>query len=96
MADLDNREKRQSASGIAGPPFIAGVTPNASADAEWRQQAGWSYSGIAAADVTYRDADIYLYSHYIAQSALDTMYITQQNVTAAHYVAQQQDYADYL
>lgn len=45
---IDNAEKRKSASqtltGLSGP----GVTPNASPDAEWRQQAGWGYSGIAA------------------------------------------------
>ena len=44
---IDSKEKRASVSGINminGP----GVTPNASKDAEWRQEAGYSYSGIAA------------------------------------------------
>ena len=45
---IDNAEKRKSISGII-LPLIPGVTPNAAKDAEWRQQAGWSYSGIAAA-----------------------------------------------
>ena len=28
-------------------PVGPGVTPNGSKDQEWRQQAGWGYSGIA-------------------------------------------------
>lgn len=42
---IDNAEKRRSISGIQG--LIPGVTPNASKDGEWRQQSGWSYSGIS-------------------------------------------------
>lgn len=45
---IDSAEKRRSISGII-IPMLPGVTPNASKDAEWRQEAGWSYSGIAAA-----------------------------------------------
>jgi hypothetical protein len=45
---IDNAEKRKAISGVGGPPLIPGVTPNAGQDAEWRQQSGWSYSGIAA------------------------------------------------
>lgn len=46
---INSREKRQSISGI-GMHFTApGVTANAAKDQEWRQEAGWSYSGIAAA-----------------------------------------------
>lgn len=41
---IDSREKRQSASGIPGPPLIPGVTSNVDKDTEWRQEAGWSYS----------------------------------------------------
>lgn len=44
---IDNREKRQSIIGInmwCGPS----PTPNASKDQEWRQQAGYGYSGILA------------------------------------------------
>jgi len=44
---IDSAEKRRSVSGIGGPPLIPGVTPNSSKDQEWRQQAGWSYSGIS-------------------------------------------------
>ena len=44
---IDSREKRQAISGILGV-LIAGVTPNASPDQEWRQEAGWSYPGILA------------------------------------------------
>lgn len=44
---IDTAEKRRS---VAGIPFFIflGVTPNVAKDAEWRQQAGWGYSGIAA------------------------------------------------
>lgn len=46
---IDTAEKRKSISGIGGPPLIPGVTPVGSAqDQEWRQEAGWSYSGILA------------------------------------------------
>ena len=44
---IDSKEKRVSIAGIyrlAGP----GVTPNASKDQEWRQEVGYSYSGILA------------------------------------------------
>ena len=46
---IDSAEKRRSAAGVGFWVFGPGVTPNASKDAEWRQQAGWGYSGIAAA-----------------------------------------------
>lgn len=49
---IDTAEKRKAISGIGFPGLIPGVTPNAAKDAEWRQQAGWLYSGIAvAADI---------------------------------------------
>lgn len=44
---IDNAEKRKSVAGInmlAGPS----VTPNSGTDQEWRQQAGFGYSGILA------------------------------------------------
>lgn len=46
---IDSAEKRRAVAGIdriAGP----GVTPNTAKDAEWRQQAGYGYSGIAAGE----------------------------------------------
>lgn len=46
---IDSAEKRRSAASAGIPWLIPGVTPNASKDAEWRQQSGWSYSGIPAA-----------------------------------------------
>ncbi len=50
---IDTAEKRKSASGIQ-VILIAGVTPNSSKDQEWRQEAGWGYSGIeTASPVTY-------------------------------------------
>lgn len=50
---IDTAEKRKSISGITYG--IPGVTPNALADAEWRQEAGYSYSGIPAAITTLID-----------------------------------------
>jgi hypothetical protein len=47
LAAIDSAEKRRSAfnwNAFGGP----GVTPNASKDQEWRQQAMYSYSGILA------------------------------------------------
>jgi hypothetical protein len=47
---IDSAEKRKSVAGITllwGP----GVTPNVAKDAEWRQQAGYGYSGISAGAV---------------------------------------------
>ncbi len=46
--DIDTAEKRKSVSGL-WLPLIPGVTPNSGKDAEWRAEAGWSYSGIAFA-----------------------------------------------
>ena len=45
---IDSREKRASVVGInrfSGPS----VTPNSGQDQEWRQEVGYSYSGILAA-----------------------------------------------
>jgi len=46
---IDSAEKRRSVVGVGfwlyGPN---GVTPNVAKDAEWRQQVGNGYSGIAA------------------------------------------------
>ena len=44
---IDSAEKRRSISGIV-EPRLPGVTPNAVHDQEWRQESGWSYSGILA------------------------------------------------
>jgi len=43
---IDTAEKRKSISGLRN--IYPGVTPNASKDQEWRQEAGWKYSGILA------------------------------------------------
>lgn len=44
---IDSREKRAS---IVGLNYISGPspTPNAAKDQEWRQEVGYSYSGILA------------------------------------------------
>ena len=44
ISAIDTAEKRRSISGI--PLLIPGVTPNVGKDQEWRQEAGWCYSGI--------------------------------------------------
>lgn len=46
---IDSAEKRKSISGIQ-TFMVAGVTPNATPDQEWRQESGWSYSGIEAGE----------------------------------------------
>ncbi len=50
----DTAERRKSVSGI-WIPLIPGVTPNSGQDAEWRAEAGWSYSGIAFAPPSVAD-----------------------------------------
>ena len=42
---IDTAEKRKSAAGVPYLPFLPGVTPDSSKDAEWRKQAAWGYSG---------------------------------------------------
>ena len=44
---VDSAEKRRSVAGIQWT-LIPSVTNNAAQDQEWRQEAGWSYSGILA------------------------------------------------
>ena len=44
---IDTAEDRRSVAGVGFYIFL-GVTPELAKDAEWRQQAGYSYSGIAA------------------------------------------------
>ena len=44
---VDSAEKRRAAAGVPFLPLGVGVTPNAIKDVQWRQQAGWGYSGIA-------------------------------------------------
>lgn len=46
---IDSASKRKSAAGVPFLPLGVGVTPDASKPVEWRQQAGWGYSGIAPA-----------------------------------------------
>ena len=48
---IDSAEKRRSAAGVGFWVIGPGVTPNASQDGEWRQQAGWGYSGILVSAV---------------------------------------------
>ena len=48
---IDTAEKRASVAWLlpTGPPT---VTPNSAQDQEWRQEAGWGYSGILVAAFT--------------------------------------------
>jgi len=48
LAAIDTPEKRRSAFNWNVRSGPGGVTPNASKDQEWRQQALYSYSGILA------------------------------------------------
>lgn len=43
---IDTAEKRRSVSGLYTGFHPVSVTPNIAKDVEWRQQAGWGYSGI--------------------------------------------------
>lgn len=45
---IDTAEKRRSVAGTCFRYGAPGVTPNATHDQEWRQEAGFSYSGILA------------------------------------------------
>lgn len=60
---IDTAEKRRSITGI---PFliIPGVTPNVSKDQEWRQESGWSYSGILAAAPPVADPGFCVVEYY--------------------------------
>lgn len=63
---IDTREKRQSVAWLVTGLGAPSVTPNASKDQEWRQQAGWGYSGIAVdepEDVIYVTASALTLSH---------------------------------
>lgn len=43
---IDSAEDRRAAAGVGAHPLGPAVTPNAGHDGEWRQQAGYGYSGI--------------------------------------------------
>lgn len=59
---IDSAEKRRAISGIPFFPLGLGVTPNLAKDAEWRQQVGWSYSGIAVTASSGASMDwLYIY-----------------------------------
>lgn len=45
---IDNAEKRRAVAGVPFLPLGPGLTANATKDVEWRTQAAWSYSGLAA------------------------------------------------
>lgn len=46
---IDTREKRQAMLVMGNTTLPQPVTPNASADAEWRTEVAWLYPGIALA-----------------------------------------------
>lgn len=45
---IDTAEKRKAVAGIGFAYYLTEVTPNASKDQEWRQEAANSYPGILA------------------------------------------------
>jgi len=79
---IDDAEKRRAISGIV-IPLIPGVTPNVSKDAEWRQQSGWSYSGIALAAPVARflGGKEPFVLDYIAPSAIEVRFIPIEDPT---------------
>ena len=52
---IDTAEKRKAVAAIPGIPFAVSVTPNATPDQEWRQEAGWGYPGILAGEAAAAD-----------------------------------------
>ena len=93
---IDSAEKRKAISGIMIPHLIPGVTINSSKDQEWRQEAGWSYSGIEAAEPASSGISrVYTYTHYIKQQESDAVYITQSKGWTS-YIVQSQTYDDYI
>lgn len=56
---IDSPEKRKSISGINF--FNPGVTPNSGQDQEWRQESGYGYSGILAANPSATSFKNYMY-----------------------------------
>ena len=52
---LDSAMDRRAAGGVAFLPLGPGVTPDATPGVEWRQQAAWSYSGIATGEIDAPD-----------------------------------------
>lgn len=60
---IDDAEKRKAISGIL-IPLMPGVTPNGSMDSQWRQQSGWSYSGIASSAPPDSDS-FWWYRHFV-------------------------------
>ncbi len=61
---IDNREKRQSCAAI-GTVMPPSVTPNSGKDQEWRQQAGWGYSGILATGAAAVDVRRHIIQAYM-------------------------------
>lgn len=55
---IDTAEKRRSVGGVPFLPLGPNVTPNVAKDAQWRQQVGWSYSGIAAGTEVEEDDEL--------------------------------------
>jgi hypothetical protein len=71
---IDSALKRKSISGVLLPFMLVGVTPDAAEPIEWRQSAGWSYSGIAAGAPSI--PDVIGPPVYVTGSLTPTMYLT--------------------
>lgn len=79
---IDSAEKRRSLSGIQ-VTLMPGVTPNASKDQEWRQEAGWFYSGIVVATITIL-SNLSLVSIALLQSTLTSVISTPASPSLAN------------
>ena len=82
---VDTAEKRRSLSGIQ-TTLLPGVTPNASKDQEWRQEAGWGYPGILAQFLTSTAAKLFRRDGIVANVIRDGVLLAQ--VTRDGIVAQ--------
>lgn len=86
---IDTAEKRRSAAGVSVLGMLGGsVTPNAAKDVEWRQQAGWSYSGIAPGNPATLLVDAVLLDQDTGYRLVDTDtgYTLREAGSTQHYV----------
>lgn len=80
---IDTAEKRKSIAGIPSAFRIPGVTPNVVKDLEWRQESGWSYSGILTAVAIPADAvfPVPVTLHFVKAVAVELNSILRRTLT---------------
>jgi len=80
---IDSREKRQSIVAISLYSMGPSVTANAGQDQEWRQEAGYSYSGILAGGVpappVVTNQVLISYGHHVAARGAKSYSVGQAN-----------------